>query len=203
MRVNQIGFTLWELLVAMLVVGIVLGFGVPNFMTFTRNGDMAAAVNTLVSSLHLSRSEAVKRQRPVTVCGSSNPLVANPPCDGGTGGFFAFVDLDDTNGDGVPDGDGVHDAGEPIVLQRARPADAIDTFVAGGVSVTYQENGFIDAALAPITVVLYCDERGNRDAGNGDSTARAVRIARTGRPTLQQTVGEIAAAVADTGGVCP
>jgi type IV fimbrial biogenesis protein FimT len=200
---NQRGFTLWELLVAMLVVGIVLGLGVPNFMAFSRNGDMAAAVNTLVSSLHLSRTEAVKRQLPITVCGSSDPLIAAPACDGGTGGFFAFVDVDDTDGDGFADGDAVFDGGEVIVFQRVRPADAITTSVAGGVSVTYQSDGFINQALAPMTVVLYCDERGNLDSGNGESVARAVRIPRTGRPQLQRTVAQIANAAAQTGGVCP
>ena len=203
--ITQRGFTLWELLVAMLVVGVVLGIGVPNFMTFTRNGDMAAAVNTLVSALHVSRTEAVKRQQPVTVCGSSDPLAANPPCDGGTGGFFAWVDdADDPDGDQIANPDGVLDAGEEIILQRARPADAIDTYVAGGgVSVTYGPDGFIDRTLPRITVVLYCDERGNLDTGYGDSVARAVRIAPTGRPQLQRTVAQIATAVADTGGVCP
>lgn len=201
---KQHGFTLWEVLVTMLIVGIVLGFGVPNFMAFSRNGDMAAAVNTLVASLHLARTEAVKRQQPVTVCGSSDPLVANPPCDGGTGGFFAWVDdADDPDGDGIGNPDGTRDAGEDIVLQRARPADAIDTTVADGVSLTFQSNGFVDLDLPRIRVVLYCDDRGNLNAGNGDSVARAVRIPPTGRPQLQHTVAQIAGAAAETGGACP
>lgn len=200
---NQRGFTLWELLVAMLVAGIVLGLGIPNFTTFTRNGEMASAVNSLVASLHLSRTEAVKRRLPITVCGSSDPLIATPPCDGGTGGFFAFVDVDDTDGDLLADGDGVLDAGEEIVFQRARPADQVNTTVDPDISVTYQSDGFVDPDLPRIEVVLYCDGRGNLDAGNGESVARAVRIPRTGRPQLQTTVAEIANAAAQTGGVCP
>ena len=87
---RQRGFTLWELLVTVLVVGVVLGIGVPNFNEFSRNSEMASAVNSLVSAVHVSRTEAVKRGQPVTLCGSSTPLVAAPTCDGGTGGFFAF-----------------------------------------------------------------------------------------------------------------
>ena len=202
---NQRGFTLWELLVAMLVVGIVLGFGVPNFMAFSRNSEMASAVNALVSTLHFSRSEAVKRQVPITLCGTSTPLVAAPACDGGSGGFFAFTDLNDTDGDGIPDGNGAFDGGDQILVQRDRPAAAINTSVAPATadSVTYQPDGFIDATLNPLTQVLYCDERGNVAGPGGDSVARVVLIARTGRPQLRRDTASVAAAATATGGTCP
>jgi type IV fimbrial biogenesis protein FimT len=201
---NQRGFTLWELLVAMLIVGVVMGIGVPNFSAFVRNGDMAAAVNGVVSALHLSRTEAVKRQLPVTLCGSSTPLAAAPACDGGTGGYFAFIDVDDTDGDLIADGDGVFDAGEEILLQRDRPAATITTSVnPGTVSVTYRPDGFIDADLNPFNTLLFCDDRGNRNVGNGDSSARVVFVSPTGRPQLLRTMAAVTDAATATGGACP
>lgn len=206
-RGPQQAFTLWELLVAMLVVGVVLGIGIPNFMTFTSNSNMSASVNDLVSALHVSRTEAVKRQVPVTLCASSDPLGAAPSCDGGgTGGFFAFTDLDDTDGDGMPDGDGVFDGGdEEIILQRDAPDEQV-TVTADGTYVSYGPNGFlvdIDGAPAPVSTVLYCDRRGNLDAGNGESVARVVTVAGTGRPQLLRSTAAVATAAAATGGSCP
>ncbi|HUQ51320.1 MAG TPA: GspH/FimT family pseudopilin, partial [Gammaproteobacteria bacterium] len=77
---RQHGFTLWELLMTLLVAGILLGIGVPNVMEFQRNGAMTAAANTLVTGLLMARNEAVKRQAPVTVCLSDNPTAVAPTC---------------------------------------------------------------------------------------------------------------------------
>ena len=60
---RQSGFTLWELLITLLVAGILFGIGVPNFMEFQRNGAVTAAANEL-SRAPCARAEAVKRQVP-------------------------------------------------------------------------------------------------------------------------------------------
>ena len=56
----QRGFNLLELMVTLLVVGIVLGFGVPNFMEFQRSSAMTSAANDFVSSIYLARTEAAR-----------------------------------------------------------------------------------------------------------------------------------------------
>ena len=102
------------------------------------------------------------------------------------------------------DGDGVFDGGEEILLQRDRPADTITTSITPGtVSVTYRADGFIDPDLNPFNTLLFCDDRGNRDVGNGDSTARVVFVSPTGRPQLLRDTVAVADAAAATGGVCP
>jgi type IV fimbrial biogenesis protein FimT len=204
------GFTLYELLVTMFVVGILLGFGVPNFMQFQRNNAITAAVNDVVSGMYLARTEAVKRQAPTALCGSPAPLVANPACGaGGNGGFVVFVD---ENGNGLltdpTDGNGILDAGETVLLQRGAPGGTINVFGNGGQYVAYGASGF---AISPApgnpqlatNVLLYCDERGNQDLGDGRSTARVVQIAPTGRPQTLLLMADVVNAVALTGGVCP
>ena len=57
----------------LLVAGILLGVGVPNVMEFQRNGAMTAAANELVTGVLTARTEAVKRQVPVTLCASPDP----------------------------------------------------------------------------------------------------------------------------------
>src|SRR6187431_233223 len=95
---RQRGFTLWELLMTLLVAGILLGIGVPNMMQFSRNAAMTAAANDFVTATLTARTEAVKRQAPVTLCLSDNPTDANPTCvagnvsDSATRGYVVFVD---------------------------------------------------------------------------------------------------------------
>ena len=207
---TQRGFTLLELMVTLLVAGIVLGIGVPNFMEFQRNNAMIAAANDMITGLYLARTEAVKRQLPVTLCGSPDPLIAAPVCGlGGNGGFIVFVD---ENNNGVigdaTDGNAIVDANEVVLLQRAAPGGTINLFGNGGQYVAYGTNGFLvqtapGQAQPSTTVILYCDERGNKDIGGGRSSARVVTISATGRAQVVRDQAGVAAGVATTGGVCP
>ena len=197
------GFTLWELLVALLVIGVVLGLGIPNFSQFSRNSDMASAVNALVSAVHLGRTEALKRATPVTLCASSAPLAPAPVCDGGDGGFFAFTDTQNIDADDDLEGNGAFDGNDEILFRRPRPAQHIMTSIEGPAVVRIAPNGYLNQQAASLTRVLYCDERGNA-AGYGDeSVARVVAISPTGRPQSLRRRADIAAFTADTGAVCP
>ncbi len=206
---TQRGFTLLELMVTLLVAGIVLGIGVPNFMEFQRNNAMIAAANEMISGLYLARTEAVKRQLPVTLCGSPDPLIAAPVCGvGGNGGFIVFVDENNNGVIGDPtDGNAEVDAGEVVLLQRDNPGGTINVSGNGGQYVAYGTNGFL-VQTAPgqadpsTTAMLYCDERGNKNTG-GQSSARVVNVAVTGRAQVMRDQADITAAVAATGGVCP
>ena len=57
-KTNQNGFTLYELLITMLIVGVVLTFGVPNMLQFTQNSRMTSTANDLHPAFHLARSES-------------------------------------------------------------------------------------------------------------------------------------------------
>jgi prepilin-type N-terminal cleavage/methylation domain-containing protein len=204
-RQIQRGFTLWELLITVAVMGIVLGLGIPNFLEFQRNNVMAANANELVTGLYLARSEAVKRQAPVTLCASANPTAVNPVCGGAVnGGFIVFVDDNDTNGDGQPDGDAVVNGAEQVLVQQDEPGGTMNVF-ADNFYISYAPTGFVRnaPALGPsATTVLYCDERGNKDTGGGQSSARVVTIALTGRPQMLRTMAEVANAAAALGAAC-
>jgi len=197
------GFTLWELLVALLVIGVVLGLGIPNFSQFSRNSDMASAVNALVSAVHLSRTEAVKRSVPVTLCATATPLAATPVCDGGNGGFVAFTDTQNTDADVDLEGNGAFDGADEILLRRPRPAEQITTSIEGPGVLRIAPNGYMSQQAASMTRVLYCDERGNVAGFGGESVARVVVISPTGRPQSLKGTGDVAAFTADTGAYCP
>lgn len=200
---KQGGFTLWELLVALLIIGVVLSVGIPNFSQFSRNSEMAAAVNALVSAVHLSRTEAVKRGIPITLCASSAPLAAAPACDGGDGGFIAFTDTQNTDADAELEGNGTFDGADEILLRRPRPARQIRTRIEGPGVIRFAPSGYLHPRAAHMTRVLYCDERGNAVGYGGKSVARVVAIAPTGRPQALSEMTDVAEFIADTGAACP
>lgn len=211
------GFTLWELMTTLAVAGILLGIGVPSLIELQRSMAMSSAANDLVSALLAARQEAVKRQVFVTICASANPTAAAPACSqngaGTNGGFFVWVDENgNVDANGVPiltdasDGNAVFDAGETVLLARPAPGGTMNVFGDSGY-VSYGPNGFrrdVPAAgVNAATMVLYCDERGNRLAGGGLSTARLVRIDALGRGQAVDTVADIAPAVGALGAACP
>src|SRR5215813_4578463 len=111
------GFTLIEMMVTIGVAAILVGLGVPAFLTTIQDVRMTTSANDLLISAQLARSESIKRHLPVTVCHSANPN-ADPPSCGGDGwqdGWVAFVDGSDAN----PDPNGAVDAGEQV-LHSAR-----------------------------------------------------------------------------------
>lgn len=216
------GFTLWELLVGLLVAGIVLGMGVPNLLEFRRNNAMASAANDLIGAIMLARTEAVKRQVFVTLC-AQDAAFAVPTCTptgvGSNGGYMVWVDESgpvDANGAPIltdpTDGDAVVDAGEQVLLQRDDPENitVLAASNAGAQSgyISFGPNGFrrnVPAlgATTSADVVLFCDPRGNVAAAGSLSAARVVRIDPTGRGQVLREIADINNAIAGPGLACP
>lgn len=66
------GFTLMELMVTLAVLAVILGLAVPSFANLVRRNRLIAAANELVAAAQLARIEAVRRNRPVTLCPSTD-----------------------------------------------------------------------------------------------------------------------------------
>jgi len=185
---TQTGFTLYELLTTMLVVGVVLTLGIPNMQSFRQNSRMTAAANDLHSSFHLARSEAARARTPITICASADSMVALPTCGGELeAGWVVFEDRD---------GDIVIDAGEPIL--RRFPAIGNDIVV----NTTGPDDYFSFAATGlgrgqitaspPLATMRLCDPRGNIRGGGGKSTARVLVVTPLGRATVLADEGQVA-----------
>ena len=61
------GFTLIEMMIALVLTGILLGLGVPTYSTFIKNSMVASNSNALVASILFSRSEAIKRNGQIVI----------------------------------------------------------------------------------------------------------------------------------------
>lgn len=77
MEVKQSGVTLVELMVTVAVLGIILTIGVPSLGQFLRSMEVDSATKQISSGLAYARSEAVHRQRNVTVCPLANTASQN------------------------------------------------------------------------------------------------------------------------------
>ncbi|KAA3630432.1 MAG: prepilin-type N-terminal cleavage/methylation domain-containing protein [Proteobacteria bacterium] len=87
------GFTLLELIITLSVAAILLTIVVPAFAQLLAGTRITTAVNELLSVIHLTRSEAIKRHARATLCPSDNGIsCANTAV--WEHGWIAFVDSD-------------------------------------------------------------------------------------------------------------
>jgi type IV fimbrial biogenesis protein FimT len=66
------GFTLIELMVAIAILAILLGIAVPSFNDAALSSKITSYTNNFVASANVARSEAIKRNTPITVCVSTD-----------------------------------------------------------------------------------------------------------------------------------
>jgi type IV fimbrial biogenesis protein FimT len=182
-KMHAEGVTLIELMVTLAVVGVLLAVGIPAIGDLIATNRMSSAVNALVSSVHLARSEALKTGDRVSVCASTNWDSAAPSCNGNNlaDGWIVFVDSITQNNNVDP--------GETVVLTHEPLPDVIDliapqivTFAASGVLKTPQP-GEVD--------FLLCDSRADRDTGGGIAAGRWVQISQMGRPRIFSRVDQV------------
>lgn len=90
------GFTMVEVLIVLALLGILLALGAPSMRSFFVKQAVLGAAQSLSETMQLARSEATKRNAPVSVCRSLNPDSTTPTCAGTDQqwhkGWIVFVD---------------------------------------------------------------------------------------------------------------
>jgi prepilin-type N-terminal cleavage/methylation domain-containing protein len=182
-KMHAEGVTLIELMVTLAVISILLAVGIPAIGNLIATNRMSAAVNDLVSTLHLARSEALKNAESVSVCASTNWASDAPSCDGTdlAAGWIVFVD-------NVIDNNDV-DAGETVVLKHAQLHDGIQ--LTAPPTVSFSASGSLENPLLGDVDFLFCDKRGNLDTGGGVAAGRWVQISQMGRPRVFSNVDQV------------
>ena len=197
---SQAGFTLYELLITMIIVGVVLSYGMANLSDFNRNGRMTSTANNLHAAFYLARSESARGKTNITICGSADPMGAGADCDGNWNqGYIVFIDVD-----GNLARAGVnetilrrHDAIEIGVNLRVANNATYFSFASSGL-------GRGDVGGVPsVTQVVMCDERGNITGAGGNSAARLFVATPLGRATILRDKTLIANALTNMGQNCP
>lgn len=169
MNATQNGFTLIELMVAILLLVITITVAIPSMQSTIQNNHVVALTNDLIGSLNLARSEAVKRGVSVSICPAQDSSF-NACGNDWNNGWFVFVN---------PDENGVfaNNASEPLIRVQQVSGQGIAVSTSPATSTaTYNSAGF----AAPGTGNLNFDLTASGCTGNH---ARNVSISVTGRIT--------------------
>lgn len=162
LEIRAAGFTLIELMVTIAVMAILLGIAVPSFNNVTLGSQLASYANNLASSALLARSEAIKRNAPVTLCISSSGTAC------GTGaweqGWIVIV------------------SGTVLHRQEALPSGLKVTETAATDEIIFRPTG-VGATAATFTVC--------RAAPSAGSQERVVTIDRTGRAAVSKSANGV------------
>ncbi len=75
------GFTLYELLVTLLVVAIVLAAGVPSFAALLARQQQRIEIDALFHAIHVARKESLMRRKVVSLCPSEDGKSCRPGRD--------------------------------------------------------------------------------------------------------------------------
>lgn len=91
MRGNN-GFTLLELMITVIILSIVVTIAVPSFLSLLQTNRLAGQVNQLVGAIHAARTEAIKMNRNVVFCHSSDGVACSAaPATGWDGWLIALA----------------------------------------------------------------------------------------------------------------
>jgi type IV fimbrial biogenesis protein FimT len=165
----QNGVTLFEVLIALAIVAIVSVMALPTMNASLQNSRVRTISTDFTSSLNYARSEAVKRDTPVSVCASQDTTNYNT-C--GTAadwrnGWITFID---------PAGNGSIIATNRLGIRESFTG-VIMTTTAG--RVTFQGTGFLLAGATDYVI------NGTDCPGN---YARLINVATTGRTSVNDGV---------------
>ena len=163
MQRQNTGFSLYELLITLMLIAMLMGLGLPSFAKMNANGRIRTEVNALFHAIHLARKESIMRRSVVSICPSADGLTCQPGPDWSYG-WIMFNNLDRDEPPRI-------DQGEPILqIHRANP----------NVLITANRRGFTLRATekrATNGTIVVCDAARR-------VTPRALVVSYTGRPRV-------------------
>ena len=181
--IHETGFTLLEVVVSLLIIVLLAAIVSPRIQEYRRGSRLAAIASDFAASVQLARSEAVKRQKIVSMCPTQSVTARSPTCSDDPN-FAAWIVFEDGDGDCLPV------AGAVPIQAEAAVTSAESGHIAArgsGVCVSFSTTGALRSVQDLLTAdrMLVCDARGiGIPESSGPSPARGVSIDRNGRVAI-------------------
>ena len=164
---NNKGFTLLEMLIAMVIMAIIISVGMPSMRRFAENARLVDAAEQIYGHIQQARVEAIGRSAPVVVkfngtttwqYGYSTDLACQLTVTSPTTANACVLVIDDGDGnihgtDPDQDGTPVTDTGD-LVLMRFSSADHPGVSIAAPASFQYDSIRGTESALTPRQITL-------------------------------------------------
>ncbi len=162
-----------ELIVGLAITAVLMSVGVPSFLSAVKNSRLNSHYGSIVGSLYLARSEAVKQNSMIAVCARQSDTSCGSDWKNG---WITFVDNPGTGKTA-----GVLDSGETVLALQGPLSGKTNTVAAFGLrhgtastdDQTYIRYGNDGASNWTGGTFLLCDDR-------GDDSAVALNIVITG-----------------------
>jgi type IV fimbrial biogenesis protein FimT len=165
------GFTLIELIFVTVVGAILASWAVPSFQSATQNARQQSAIRDLLTEFEYARSEAIKRNTSVTICGSTDGLI----CDTANWDDGRLVFVDDGAGTPANTANGAVNGEDILKVFGGFPGNI------SARSTVFSNAGYIvffgDGAVIDVGTMVVCDDRGVADS----SLIKAVNVSIVGQ----------------------
>jgi type IV fimbrial biogenesis protein FimT len=166
------GFTLYELLITVLLIALLTSLAVPSFAASMARQRQRVEIDALFHALHLARKESIMRRKVVSLC----PSIDGQKCLPGRDWSSGWLMFENTDRDSPPQ----VDAGEPVLLQHR---------VSDQVRISANRHGFTLRATflrATNGTFVFCDPQDR-------ISPKALVVSYTGRPRVARhtTKGEL------------
>jgi type IV fimbrial biogenesis protein FimT len=172
-RAVAAGFTIIELMVSVSVAAILAAIAVPAFRTFLQNDRLLTEQSSLVTSIDIARSEAIKQDASISICASSDQAT----CNGAAWAQGWII---------VPTA-----GGNPVQVSGSLSGGNTIREQSGFTTITFLSSGL--TTLGANAQFTLCDNR-------GANQARYTQVSVTGRVASSANLGKTLAGVALT---CP
>lgn len=159
------GLTLVELIATLSVMAIVAALAAPQMSQFARNAARRTAVNDMMHSVFLARSQAIMTNSVVSICRSKDGETCSTATGNWEDGWIVFANTD-------RDQPAVRDPGETIIHRH-------NGWRGGRITSNRTTFSFRPTTQSGVNgTIVFCDPLDN------DADARAVIISHTGRPRV-------------------